>query len=188
MFPLSLFPVSFFVVAFGGSLMGLVFGLLISLLTRCTKNIQIIEAGFIFVFGYLAYLTAEMLSLSAILSWVLNEKKKKNSFVWLFFCVDFVIFKKGLRQKKCVFLSRRIVFCGMCCQKYINANMDERSVTTVRYVMKVLANGSETIIFVFLGISAIDKSIWVWNTGFILLTLLFIFVYRIIGEIVSFVF
>lgn len=80
---------------------------------------------------------------------------------------------------------RRIVFCGMCCQKYINANMDEKSVTTVRYVMKVLANGSETIVFVFLGISAIDKSIWVWNTGFILLTLLFIFVYRIIGKILS---
>ncbi|XP_030267867.1 sodium/hydrogen exchanger 3-like isoform X1 [Sparus aurata] len=134
--------ISFFVVAFGGSLMGFVFGLLISLVTRCTKNIQVIEAGFVFVLGYLAYLTAEMLSLSAILS---------------------------------------IVFCGMCCQKYINANMDERSVTTVRYVMKVLANGSETIVFVFLGISAIDKSIWVWNTGFILLTLLFIFVYRIIG-------
>ncbi|XP_042363119.1 sodium/hydrogen exchanger 3-like isoform X2 [Plectropomus leopardus] len=134
--------ISFFVVAFGGSLVGFVFGLLISLLTRCTKNIQIIEPGFVFVLGYLSYLTAEMLSLSAILS---------------------------------------IVFCGMCCQKYINSNMDERSVTTVRYVMKVLANGSETIIFVFLGISAIDKTIWVWNTGFILLTLLFIFVYRFIG-------
>ncbi|XP_037651629.1 sodium/hydrogen exchanger 3-like isoform X2 [Sebastes umbrosus] len=134
--------ISFFVVAFGGSLVGLIFGLLISLLTRCTKNVQIIEPGFVFVLGYLAYLTAEMLSLSAILS---------------------------------------IVFCGMACQKYINANMDERSVTTVRYVMKVFANGSETIIFVFLGISAIDKTIWVWNTGFILLTLLFIFVYRFIG-------
>ncbi|XP_056153844.1 sodium/hydrogen exchanger 3-like [Lampris incognitus] len=134
--------ISFFVVAFGGSLVGFVFGLLISLLTRCTKNIQIIEPGFVFVLGYLSYLTAEMLSLSAILS---------------------------------------IVFCGMCCQKYINANMDEKSVTTVRYAMKVLANGSETIIFVFLGISAIDKDIWVWNTGFILLTLLFIFVYRFIG-------
>uniref|UniRef100_A0A3B4TY56 Sodium/hydrogen exchanger n=1 Tax=Seriola dumerili TaxID=41447 RepID=A0A3B4TY56_SERDU len=134
--------VSFFVVAFGGSLLGFVFGLLISLLTRCTKNIQIIEPGFIFVLGYLSYLTAEMLSLSAILS---------------------------------------IVFCGICCQKYINANMDESSVNTVRYAMKVLANGSETIIFVFLGISAIDKSIWVWNTGFILLTLLFVIVYRCIG-------
>lgn len=60
--------------------------------------------------------------------------------------------------------------------------MDEKSVTTVRYAMKVLANGSETIIFVFLGISAVDKALWVWNTGFVLLTLLFIFVYRFIGE------
>lgn len=60
--------VSFFVVAFGGALVGLVFGLLFSLLTRCTKNIRIIEPGFIFVLGYLSYLTAEMLSLSAILS------------------------------------------------------------------------------------------------------------------------
>ncbi|XP_069576980.1 sodium/hydrogen exchanger 3-like [Brachyistius frenatus] len=134
--------ISFFVVAFGGSLVGFVFGLLISLITKCTKKIQIIEPGFVFVLGYLAYLTAEMLSLSAILS---------------------------------------ILFCGMCCQKYINANMDENSVSTVRYVMKVFANGSETIIFVFLGISAIDKTIWVWNTGFILLTLFFIFIYRFIG-------
>ncbi|XP_041868486.1 sodium/hydrogen exchanger 3-like [Melanotaenia boesemani] len=137
--------VSFFVVAFGGSLIGFVFGLLISLLTRCTKNVQIIEAGFIFVLGYLAYLTAEMLSLSAILS---------------------------------------ITFCAVCCQKYINANMDENSVNTLKYGLKVFGNGSETIIFVFLGISAIDKAIWVWNTGFILLTLFFILIYRIIGVFV----
>ncbi|KAG7457763.1 hypothetical protein MATL_G00230730 [Megalops atlanticus] len=134
--------VSFFVVAFGGALVGVVFAILISLLTRCTKNVQIIEPGFIFVLAYLSYLTAEMLSLSAILS---------------------------------------ITFCGICCQKYVNANMDERSVTTVRYAMKMMANGSETIIFVFLGISAIDPQIWVWNTAFILLTLLFIFVFRFIG-------
>uniref|UniRef100_A0A4W5PMX1 Sodium/hydrogen exchanger n=1 Tax=Hucho hucho TaxID=62062 RepID=A0A4W5PMX1_9TELE len=134
--------ISFFVVALGGSLVGVIFALLISLLTRCTKNIQIIEPGFIFILGYLSYLTAEMLSLSAILS---------------------------------------CTFCGVCCQKYINANMDKRSVSTLRYVMKVFANGSETIIFVFLGITAIDPSIWVWNTAFILLTLLFIFVFRFIG-------
>uniref|UniRef100_A0A3Q2YWW7 Sodium/hydrogen exchanger n=1 Tax=Hippocampus comes TaxID=109280 RepID=A0A3Q2YWW7_HIPCM len=135
-------PVSFFLVAVGGSLLGLVFGLLLSLLTRYTRSIQIIEPGFIFVVGYLSYLTAEMLSLSAILA---------------------------------------TVFCGVSCKKYINANMDERSVTTVRYAMKVLANGSETTIFVFLGISAIDKTLWVWNTGFVLITLVFIFVYRFIG-------
>lgn len=137
--------ISFFVVAFGGSLVGFVFGLLIAVLTRCTKNVQIIEPGFIFVLGYLSYLTAEMLSLSAILS---------------------------------------ILFCGMCCQKYINSNMAETSVETVRYAMKVFANGSETIIFVFLGITAIDKNLWVWNTGFILLTLLFVLVHRFIGVFV----
>ncbi|XP_077051365.1 sodium/hydrogen exchanger 3.2 [Siphateles boraxobius] len=134
--------ISFFVVAFGGSFLGVVFAILISMLTRVTKNVQVIEAGFIIVLGYLSYLTAEMLSLSAILS---------------------------------------ITFCGVCCQKYVNANMDEKSVTTLRYVLKVMANGSETMIFVFLGVSAIDKNIWVWNTGFILLTILFIIVFRFMG-------
>lgn len=62
--------------------------------------------------------------------------------------------------------------------------MDEKSVTTVRHVMKVFAVGSETMIFVFLGITAISNVLWVWNTGFILITLLFILVYRFIGEFV----
>ncbi|XP_062841517.1 sodium/hydrogen exchanger 3.2 [Trichomycterus rosablanca] len=134
--------VSFFIVSFGGSLIGVIFAIIISLLTKYTGKVQIIEAGFIFVLGYLSYLTAEMLSLSSILS---------------------------------------ITFCGVCCQKYVNANMDEKSVTTVRYAMKVFANGSETMIFVFLGVTAIDNVIWVWNTGFIFLTLLFAIVYRFIG-------
>ncbi|TSO05422.1 Sodium/hydrogen exchanger 3 [Bagarius yarrelli] len=134
--------VSFFVVAFGGSLIGVAFAIIISILTKFTGKVQIIEAGFIFVLGYLSYLTAEMLSLSSILS---------------------------------------ITFFGVCCQKYVNANMDEKSVTTVRYTMKVFAIGSETMIFVFLGVTAIDNVIWVWNTGFILLTLLFALIYRFIG-------
>nr|UQS87557.1 solute carrier family 9 member A3 [Rhamdia quelen] len=134
--------VSFFVVAFGGSLVGVAFAIIISLLTKITGKVQIIEAGFIFVLGYLSYLTAEMLSLSSILS---------------------------------------ITFFGVCCQKYVNANMDEKSVTTVRYAMKVFAIGSETMIFVFLGVTAIDNVIWVWNTGFILLTLLFALIYRFMG-------
>uniref|UniRef100_A0A8B9KDH2 Sodium/hydrogen exchanger n=1 Tax=Astyanax mexicanus TaxID=7994 RepID=A0A8B9KDH2_ASTMX len=134
--------VSFFVVSFGGSAIGVIFAIIISLLTKYTGKVQIIEAGFIFVLGYLSYLTAEMLSLSAILS---------------------------------------VTFCGVCCQKYVNANMDEKSVTAVRYAMKVFANGSETMIFVFLGVTAIDSVIWVWNTGFICLTILFAIIYRFIG-------
>uniref|UniRef100_A0A8C3F4L6 Sodium/hydrogen exchanger n=1 Tax=Chrysemys picta bellii TaxID=8478 RepID=A0A8C3F4L6_CHRPI len=115
----------------------------------CVKGIghvRIIEPGFVFVISYLSYLTAEMLSLSAILA---------------------------------------ITFCGVCCQKYVKANICDQSSTTVRYTMKMLASGSETIIFMFLGISAVNPDIWTWNTAFILLTLVFISVYRVIGVVIQ---
>ncbi|KAM4045207.1 sodium/hydrogen exchanger 3 isoform 2-T2 [Anomaloglossus baeobatrachus] len=138
--------VSFFVVSIGGTLVGIVFAYLLSLVTRFTKHVRIIEPGFVFIISYLSYLTSEMLSLSAILA---------------------------------------ITFCGIFCQKYVKANISEQSATTVRYTMKMLASGAETIVFMFLGISAVDPDIWVWNTPFILLTVLFISVYRIIGVVVQ---
>ncbi|XP_072880268.1 sodium/hydrogen exchanger 3.1 isoform X1 [Hemitrygon akajei] len=138
--------VSFFVVSLGGTAVGVVFAFLLSLVTRFTKHVRVIEPGFVFVISYLSYLTAEMLSLSAILA---------------------------------------ITFCGICCQKYVKANLCEQSITTVRYTMKMLASGAETIIFMFLGISAVNADIWKWNTAFILLTLVFISVYRVIGVVVQ---
>uniref|UniRef100_A0A8C3Q5Z2 Sodium/hydrogen exchanger n=1 Tax=Geospiza parvula TaxID=87175 RepID=A0A8C3Q5Z2_GEOPR len=138
--------VSFFVVSLGGTLVGIIFAFLLSLVSRFTKHVRIIEPGFVFIISYLSYLTAEMLSLSAILA---------------------------------------ITFCGICCQKYVKANISEQSSTTVRYTMKMLASGAETIIFMFLGISAVDPEIWTWNTAFILLTLVFISVYRVIGVVIQ---
>ncbi|XP_007471978.1 PREDICTED: sodium/hydrogen exchanger 3 isoform X2 [Lipotes vexillifer] len=138
--------VSFIVVSLGGTLVGVVFAFLLSLVTRFTKHVRIIEPGFVFVLSYLSYLTSEMLSLSAILA---------------------------------------ITFCGICCQKYVKANISEQSATTVRYTMKMLASGAETIIFMFLGISAVDPLIWKWNTAFVLLTLVFISVYRAIGVVLQ---
>uniref|UniRef100_A0A8C3J7B3 Sodium/hydrogen exchanger n=1 Tax=Calidris pygmaea TaxID=425635 RepID=A0A8C3J7B3_9CHAR len=138
--------VSFFVVSLGGTLVGVFFAFLLSLVSRFTKHVRIIEPGFVFIISYLSYLTAEMLSLSAILA---------------------------------------ITFCGICCQKYVKANISEQSSTTVRYTMKMLASGAETIIFMFLGISAVDPDIWTWNTAFILLTLVFISVYRVIGVVLQ---
>ncbi|XP_011372209.1 sodium/hydrogen exchanger 3 [Pteropus vampyrus] len=78
-----------------------------------------------------------------------------------------------------------ITFCGICCQKYVKANISEQSATTVRYTMKMLASGAETIIFMFLGISAVDPLIWRWNTAFVLLTLVFISVYRAVGVVLQ---
>ncbi|XP_019364689.1 PREDICTED: sodium/hydrogen exchanger 3 [Gavialis gangeticus] len=138
--------VSFFVVSLGGTLVGVAFAFLLSLVTRFTKHVRIIEPGFVFIISYLSYLTAEMLSLSAILA---------------------------------------ITFCGICCQKYVKANISEQSSTTVRYTMKMMASGAETIIFMFLGISAVNPDIWTWNTAFILLTLVFISVFRVIGVVIQ---
>ncbi|XP_067853902.1 sodium/hydrogen exchanger 5 isoform X2 [Heptranchias perlo] len=78
-----------------------------------------------------------------------------------------------------------VTFCGMCCKKYVEANISQKSRTTVKYTMKTLASSSETIIFMLLGISAVDTSKWTWDTGLVLFTLLFIFVFRAIGVILQ---
>lgn len=53
-----------------------------------------------------------------------------------------------------------ITFCGICCQKYVKANISEQSATTVRYTMKMLASGAETIIFMFQA-----SQLWTLSSG-----------------------
>ncbi|XP_076003088.1 sodium/hydrogen exchanger 5 [Genypterus blacodes] len=136
--------VSFFIVSMGGTLVGLVFAVILGFITRFTKKVRIIEPLFIFLLVYLAYLTAELFSLSAILS---------------------------------------MTFCGIGANKYVEANISQKSRTTVKYTMKTLASIAETIIFIFLGISAVDKSKWAWDTGLVSCTLIFIFIFRAFGVI-----
>ncbi|KAG7273699.1 hypothetical protein CRUP_017452 [Coryphaenoides rupestris] len=64
--------VSFLVVSVGGTAVGLVFAVLLGFTTRFTKKVRIIEPLFVFLLVYLAYLTAELFSLSAILSALLT--------------------------------------------------------------------------------------------------------------------
>uniref|UniRef100_A0A6D2WCS5 Sodium/hydrogen exchanger n=1 Tax=Takifugu rubripes TaxID=31033 RepID=A0A6D2WCS5_TAKRU len=135
---------SFLIVSIGGTLVGLVFAVLLGFITRFTKKVRIIEPLFIFLLVYLAYLTAELFSLSAILS---------------------------------------MTFCGIGANKYVEANISQKSRTTVKYTMKTLASIAETIIFIFLGISAVDKSKWAWDTGLVSCTLVFIFIFRAVGVI-----
>ncbi|XP_076592179.1 sodium/hydrogen exchanger 5 [Chaetodon auriga] len=135
---------SFLIVSIGGTLVGLVFAVILGFITRFTKKVRIIEPLFVFLLVYLAYLTAELFSLSAILS---------------------------------------MTFCGIGANKYVEANISQKSRTTVKYTMKTLASIAETIIFIFLGISAVDKSKWAWDTGLVSCTLVFIFVFRAVGVI-----
>lgn len=47
---------------------GVIWGFMTGLVTRFTDNVRVIEPIFIFIMAYLAYLNAEMLHLSGILS------------------------------------------------------------------------------------------------------------------------
>lgn len=66
--PSSCSAASFLIVSIGGTLVGLVFAVILGFITRFTKKVRIIEPLFVFLLVYLAYLTAELFSLSAILS------------------------------------------------------------------------------------------------------------------------
>jgi len=58
----------FFVVAGGGTLLGICFGFFGAYITKYTIHVRIIEPTFVFVVCYMAYLTAECIDLSAILA------------------------------------------------------------------------------------------------------------------------
>ncbi|OQR72551.1 sodium/hydrogen exchanger 3-like [Tropilaelaps mercedesae] len=134
--------VSFFVVALGGVGVGIVLGLIAAFASRFTHHVRPIEPLFIFLFGYLAYLLAEMFKLSGILS---------------------------------------LTFCGITMKNYVEENVSQKSHTTIKYGMKMLANCSETIIFLFLGVTTVND-MHEWNTRFVCLTILFISIFRTLGE------
>ncbi|KAG7295947.1 hypothetical protein JYU34_021036 [Plutella xylostella] len=73
-----------------------------------------------------------------------------------------------------------ITFCGITMKNYVEGNISHKSHTTIKYTMKMLSSSSETIIFMFLGVATVNNH-HDWNTWFVLLTILFCSVFRIIG-------
>ncbi|XP_022657310.1 sodium/hydrogen exchanger 3-like isoform X4 [Varroa destructor] len=136
--------ISFFVVALGGVGVGILLGLIAAFTSRFTHHVRPVEPLFIFLFGYLAYLLAEMFKLSGILS---------------------------------------LTCCGMTMKNYVEENVSQKSHTTIKYGMKMIANCSETIIFLFLGVTTVND-MHEWNTQFICLTILLISVFRTLGVII----
>lgn len=60
--------VNFFVVAMGGTVIGVIWGVATGFVTRFTNEVRVIEPIFIFVMAYLAYLNAEIFHMSGILA------------------------------------------------------------------------------------------------------------------------
>lgn len=67
-------------------------------------------------------------------------------------------------------------------KNYVEANISHKSHTTVKYTMKMLSSSSETIIFMFLGVATVNNK-HNWNTMFVVMTIVFCSVYRIVGEL-----
>ncbi|XP_034668924.1 sodium/hydrogen exchanger 3 isoform X15 [Drosophila subobscura] len=134
---------SFFIVALGGTAIGVIWGFLTGLVTRFTDHVRVIEPIFIFVMAYLAYLNAEIFHMSGILA---------------------------------------ITFCGITMKNYVESNISQKSHTTVKYALKMLSSSAETIIFMFLGVATVNN-MHVWNTWFVILTITFCSVFRVLGVI-----
>ncbi|VDM85053.1 unnamed protein product [Strongylus vulgaris] len=99
---------SFFVVACGGAVLGIIAAFLVSLITKYTHRVRILAPVFIFVIPYMAYLTAEITSLSSIIA---------------------------------------IAVCGMVMKQYVKGNISTTAANSVKYFIKMLAQSSETVIF-----------------------------------------
>lgn len=75
-----------------------------------------------------------------------------------------------------------IVACGIAMKQYVKGNITHDASASVKYFVKTLAQCSETIIFMFLGLSTITNDIKI-DVIFIAVTLLICLLYRIIGII-----
>ncbi|XP_052785007.1 sodium/hydrogen exchanger 1-like isoform X2 [Mya arenaria] len=72
-----------------------------------------------------------------------------------------------------------IIGCGLTQVQYAFKNITNKSKLAVKFFAKVISNTSEIIIFLFLGLKTVTTH-HVWNTGFVLWTLLLCVVYRFI--------
>ncbi|XP_048182184.1 sodium/hydrogen exchanger 4 isoform X2 [Corvus hawaiiensis] len=71
----------------------------------------------------------------------------------------------------------RMTACAVTMKKYVEENVSQNSYTTIKYFMKMLSSISETLIFVFMGVSTVGKN-HEWNWAFICFTLLFCLIWR----------
>ena len=132
----------FFVVALGGTLVGIIWGYITGFVTRFTHGASVIEPLLVFAMAFLSYYTAEMLKWSSILA---------------------------------------ITFSGITMKNYVERNISTNSQATLKQLTKMLASTSETLIFIFLGVTTVQDN-HNWNWGFVGCTILYATVFRIIGK------
>uniref|UniRef100_A0A8C3MG20 Sodium/hydrogen exchanger n=1 Tax=Geospiza parvula TaxID=87175 RepID=A0A8C3MG20_GEOPR len=135
---------SFFVVSLGGVLVGVIYGVIAAFTSRFTSHIRVIEPLFVFLYSYMAYLSAELFHLSGIMA---------------------------------------LIAAGVVMRPYVEANISHKSHTTIKYFLKMWSSVSETLIFIFLGVSTVAGHHY-WNWTFVISTLFFCLIARVLGVLV----
>lgn len=66
-------------------------------------------------------------------------------------------------------------------KRYVEANISLKSHTTIKYFMKMWSSVSDTLIFIFLGVSTVGDN-HEWNWPYICFTLIFCLLWRALGK------
>lgn len=67
-------------------------------------------------------------------------------------------------------------------KQYIKGNITHTALNSVKYFIKTFAQCSETVVFMFLGLSAMSSN-HVWDTMFVCLTIASCLIFRSLGKI-----
>ncbi|XP_035265889.1 sodium/hydrogen exchanger 2-like [Anguilla anguilla] len=73
-----------------------------------------------------------------------------------------------------------IVTCAVSMKQYVEANVSQESNTTIKYFLKMWSSVSETLIFIFLGVSTI-QDVHMWSWPFVSATLFLCLFWRALG-------
>ncbi|KAM9669131.1 sodium/hydrogen exchanger 2-like [Dama dama] len=76
-----------------------------------------------------------------------------------------------------------VIACAMSMKRYVEANISQKSHTTIKYFMKMWSSVSDTLIFIFLGVSTIGNN-HEWNWPYICFTVIFCLIWRALGVLV----
>ncbi|KAJ1078041.1 hypothetical protein K5549_011368 [Capra hircus] len=145
----------------------------VDILAGCARFIIVGCGGVFFgvIFGFIsAFITRFTQNISAI------EPLIVFMFSYLSYLVAETLYLSGILA---------ITACAVTMKKYVEENVSQTSYTTIKYFMKMLSSVSETLIFIFMGVSTIGKN-HEWNWAFICFTLVFCQIWRAISVFVLF--
>ncbi|KAM6178105.1 sodium/hydrogen exchanger 4 [Rhynchocyon petersi] len=140
----------------------------VDILAGCARFIIVGLGGAFFgiIFGFIsAFITRFTQNISAI------EPLIVFMFSYLSYLAAETLYLSGILA---------ITACAVTMKKYVEENVSQTSYTTIKYFMKMLSSVSETLIFIFMGVSTIGKN-HEWNWAFICFTLLFCQIWRAIS-------